>query len=95
MKNILLVISTPGDSCQDGIALVPEDNVNLELLQEINGHWLNANDEDLSEEATDYIVEIYERLGFETSDRVKDLKKYLSPAVPFTVDEVIAFGWCV
>lgn len=90
--NVLLVIHTPG-TLEKHIALVPSEKLKDVDLDSINNKILNENL--LKDEQQDTIVNLYQRLGLERNSGVKDLKQYLNPSTPFTVDKVVMFGWSV
>lgn len=95
-ENVLLVIITPGDREQNRIALVSSSKLpSYRTLDEMN--FKIINEDELPDDTSDAIVSLYHRLGLENvlPENQQDLKEYLDPKPPFTVDKVITFGWAV
>lgn len=93
---VLFVINTPGGNRKDsGTALIPLDQVSQYPLDAMNHKIVNVDDT-IDSGAFDAIVELYHRLGLESNKGQKaDLKKYMNPKAPFTVDKVVSIGWSV
>jgi len=74
--------------------LVPLEKLNGVDLDLINNKIVNVDD-DVDQEWMDVITDLYKRFGLEETSLNVDLKQYLNPKLPFTVDKVIKIGWAV
>lgn len=102
--DILFVVITPGgDVPENRIALVPStalSNLTSTDLDNMNGVILNLTpDWEFTKETGDLIEDLYYRFGLEgqgpEEEAKADLKAYLDPKPPFSVDRVITIGWAV
>ena len=96
VKQVLFAIYTPGESRKKlfRYALVPEDRLFGYPLDHMNGMIVGSGHK-VSKQVVDAIIDLYERLGLEESDKLADLKPFLNPTMPQKADMVIATGWAV
>lgn len=97
MKNVLLVITTPGGDGNNCCALIPEDRLEGINLNQIDNKIVNVDDDEKNE-WIDQIVTLYKRLGLENQKEnvvPVDLAEYLNPQPPFTVSKIVYIGWAV